>query len=65
MHYTLYVSDASQNTKLEHQIHYLTELLVYENYKEQIHPMHYTSPAHPQEKKQEYQIDFLQRLVLL
>ena len=27
--------------------------------------MHYTSPAHPQEKKQEYQIDYLQRLVLL
>ena len=26
--------------------------------------MHYTSPAHPQEKKQEYQIDFLQRLVI-
>ena len=25
--------------------------------------MHYTSPAHPQEKKQEYQIDYLQRLV--
>ena len=27
--------------------------------------MHYTSPAHPQEKKQEYQIDNLQRLVLV
>ena len=26
--------------------------------------MHYTSPAHPQEKKQEYQIDFLHRLVI-
>ena len=25
--------------------------------------MHYTSPAHPQEKKQEYQIDYPQRLV--
>ena len=25
--------------------------------------MHYTSPAHPQEKKQEYHIDYLQRLV--
>ena len=36
---------------------------IYKNYKEQIHPMHYTSPAHPQEKKQEYQIDHLQRLV--
>ena len=64
MHYTLYVSDASQNTNMEHQIHYLTELLVYENYKEQIHPMHYTSPAHPQEKKQEYHIDYPQRLVI-
>ena len=35
----------------------------YKNYKEQIHLMHYTSPAHPQEKKQEYQIDYPQRLV--
>ena len=25
--------------------------------------MHYTSPAHPQEKKQEYHIDYPQRLV--
>ena len=33
------------------------------NYKEQIHLMHYTSPAHPQEKKQEYQIDYPQGLV--
>ena len=28
-----------------------------------LHLMHYTSPAHPQEKKQEYQIDYPQRLV--
>ena len=28
-----------------------------------IHPMHDTSPAHQQGKKQEYQIDYLQRLV--
>ena len=32
-------------------------------YKEQIHSMHDTSPAHPQEKKKKYQIDYLQRLV--
>ena len=61
MHHTLYVSGASakKETGAPNSRNYKS----IKNYKEQIHLMHYTSPAHPQEKKQEYQIDDPQRLV--
>ena len=37
--------------------------VIYVHVNVKIHPMHDTSPAHQQGKKQEYHIDYLQRLV--